>query len=134
MKNTKKFLTHLFIFLILIIPVISFAEQSPTTSGLVPCDNTTTKCDFNQLMNLVNKVIKFVLYDMVVPIAAIMFAYAGFELVTSGGSTEKRATAKNVFTNALIGLVIAVGAFILIRTLLSILGFKGDWIGFNPLP
>lgn len=120
-------------------PAISLAQGSgtpaPATSGgLVPCDNTTTKCDFNQLMNLVNGVIKFILYKMVVPIAAIMFAFAGFELVTSGGSTEKRATAKNVFTNTLIGLLIAVGAFIFIRTLLSILGFEGSWIGFDPLP
>ena len=38
--------------------------------------------------------------------------------------------AKNIFTNAVIGLVIAVAAFLIIRTILSILGYDGSWIGF----
>ncbi len=111
-------------------------ETPPSTGGggLVPCDNSSGNlCDFNALMKLVNTVIKFILYDMVIPIAAIMFVYAGFELVTSGGSTEKRGIAKKVFTNAVIGLIIAVAAFLIIRTILSILGYSGSWIGFNPI-
>jgi len=140
----------------LVIPVFSFAQFQgpcpegtynngtacvPTQSGgLVPCNNTpddkghiANPCDFNQLMNLVNKVIHFILFDMVIPIAAIMFAYAGFELVTSGGSTEKRGIAKKVFFNALLGFIIAIAAFLIIRTILSILGYSGSWLGFDPI-
>lgn len=148
MQNTKKILIFSAIFLILIMPVLSFAQAvNPTpvptpNPGLVPCNNTpdsagiipeNAKCDFNQLMNLVNKVIHFILFDMVIPIAAIMFAYAGFELVTSGGSTEKRGIAKKVFLNALLGFILAIAAFLIIRTILSILGYQGSWLGFNPL-
>ena len=109
----------------LAIPVFSFA------AGLVPCGNTgQPACDFNGFMTLINTVIRFILFDLVVPIAAIMFFYAGFLMVTSGGSAESKTKAKGIFTNAVFGLVIAVAAWLIIRTLLLILGFEGAWIGF----
>jgi len=59
-----------------------------------------------------------------------MFFYAGLKMVTSGGSAEARGKAKSIFTNAVLGLAIAVGAWLIIRTILSILGYQGAWIGF----
>ena len=116
------------IFLMLIMPVMSLAADA---TPLVPCDNTKIPCDFNQLMNLVNTVIHFILFDLVIPIAAIMFAYAGFLLVTAGGeAASARTKAKSVFTNAVIGLIVAVAAWLIIRTILLILGYEGTWIGF----
>ena len=105
--------------------------------GLVPCDNIVgadgkiaNPCDFNAFMALINKVIRFILFALAIPIAAIMFAYAGFLMVTSGGSTEARGKAKKIFTNAAYGLVIAATAWLIVRTILSILGYDGAWIGF----
>ncbi len=125
MQKIKKIIISLSVFLILILPAISLAE------GLVPCD-TGASCDFNAFMTLINKVIHFILFDMVIPIAAIMFAYAGFLLITSGGSPEAKTKMKSVFTNTVLGLIIAVAAFLIIRTILSILGYEGSWIGFDP--
>ena len=129
MQKIKKFVIFLSVFLILIIPALSLAE-----GGLVPCDNTTQPCDFTQFMNLINIVIHFILYDMVIPISAIMFAYAGFLLITAGSEAAgARTKAKSIFLNVVLGLIIAVAAFLIIRTILSILGYEGSWIGFNPL-
>ena len=135
MQNIKKILMFVLVFLIFVMPALSLAQgQNPpssTTSGLVTCTNN---CGFNDLMAMVNKVIHFILYDMVIPIAAIMFAYAGFLLITAGGeAAHARTKAKEIFTNALLGLIYAVAAFLIIRTILSILGYSGSWIGFNPL-
>lgn len=128
MKKTIKFLIPIFIFLMLVVPVLSFS------AGLVPdCDNLTptTQCDFDALMALVNKVINFIFVSLVVPIAAIMFFYAGFLMITAGGeSASSRTKAKGIFTNALFGLVIAAGSWVIIHTILVILGYEGDWIGF----
>lgn len=134
MQKTNKILislTSLFVFLMLIMPVFSFG------AGLVDCDNTPAAdgkiakpCDFNAFMDLINTVIKFILFKLVVPIAAIMFFYAGFKLVTSGGSTENRGVAKKVFSSAVYGLVAAVGGWLIIRTILTIAGYDGTWIGF----
>lgn len=124
MQKIKKNTVSLLVFLILIMPVISLADNTP----LVLCDNG---CGFNDFMALVNRVIHFILFDMVIPIAAIMFAYAGFLLVTAGGEAAgARTRAKSIFFNVVLGLIIAVAAFLIIRTILSILGYEGSWIGF----
>ncbi len=114
---------------------------SNTTSGwkgLVPCNNTPVEgkipdkelCGFKALMTLINNIINFILFRLAVPIAAIMCAYAGILMLTAGGeSAGNRTKAKGVFTNALLGLVIAAGAWLIVKTLLTILGYDGSWIG-----
>jgi hypothetical protein len=135
MKKNKKLLilsyTFVIILTLLVMPIISFAAEVAPNNGLVTCDNVNTPCNFNSLMDTVNKVITFVLKDMVIPIAAIMFAYAGFLLVTSGGSTENRGKAKRIFTDAVIGLALAVAGWLIISTILAILGYDGTWIGLH---
>lgn len=135
MQKTKKILISLFIFLMLIMPVVSLAENIV----LVPCTNTPINgvipdadlCGFNALMALVNKVINFILYYMAIPIAAIMFAYAGFLMVTAGGEAAgARTKAKSIFFNALIGLVLAAACWLIVKLILSIVGYNGTWIGF----
>ena len=110
---------------------------SSSAAGLVPCgtDNPLTPltnhdCEFKDALTLINTVIHFILFNLAVPIAAIMFFYAGFKMVISGGNPESKTKAKEIFTNAVIGLAIAAGAWLIIRTILLILGYKGDWIGF----
>ena len=130
----KNFLIRNFIFVIvlvmLITPALSFA-QTGEGNGLIPCGNTgQPDCIFKYFMDLVNNVIKFILFTLAVPIAAIMFFYAGFKMVTSAGSAESKTQAKNIFSNAVYGLVFVAGAWLIIRTILLILGYKGDWIGF----
>lgn len=109
-------------------PALSFAYK--LGDPIIPCGTTvnTKSCDFTAVMDLINNVIGFILVGMVIPIAAIMFFYAGFKMVTSPGSTESKTQAKNIFTNAVIGLVVAAGAWLIIRTILSILGYDGAWI------
>jgi|GEM_PF-2417581 len=108
-------------------PPLPATEDSNT--GLVPCTNS---CDFYDIMTLINNIVNFTITALVIPVAAIMFAYAGFELLTSGGETSKREKAKNIFLNVSIGLIIAVAAFIIVQTVLSLLGYdkSWDWFGF----
>ena len=135
MIKTKKILIILFIFSILTLPAFSLAAWTPG-NPLVPCGiadsaGKITACDFNALMTLVNNVITFILYYMAIPIAAIMFAYAGFLLVTAGGEAAgARTKAKSIFTNAVIGLILAVACWLIIKLILTILGWNGAWIGF----
>ena len=107
------------------------ASSTSDLTGLVHCDNSTAHpCNFNALMELINTVIKFLLFDLALPIAAIMCAYAGFKLVISAGNSEERTSAKKIFTSAILGFIIAIAAWLIIETVLSILGYKGAWIGF----
>jgi hypothetical protein len=127
MIKIKKFF---FVFFILAMPVVSLAQNVV----LVPCDNSAGQpCNFNALMTLVNNIINFILYYMAIPIAAIMFAYAGFLLVTAGGEAAgARTKAKSIFTNAVIGLILAVACWLIVKLILSTLAPAGSfsWIGF----
>ncbi len=137
MKQTAKFLIPFLLFLILAAPVATLAQEN---QGLIPCGRTkdegvdpktTEKCGFKDFLTLINKVITFILVVMAVPIAAIMFFYAGLLMITAGGEAAgARTKAKGIFMNALIGLLLAAGSWLIVRTLLSILGFDGAWIGF----
>ncbi len=93
--------------------------------GLVPCAD---KCNFDSLLTLVNNFVHFILFYMAVPISAIMFAYAGFMLMTAGGEAGKRTKAKGIFMNVAIGLALVAGAWLIIHTLLDILGYKQSWV------
>ena len=91
-------------------------------------------CGFDDILTLINDVIDYLFKYLILPLAAIMFAYAGFELMTSGGSTEKRGKAKKILINVAIGLVACAAAFLIVRALLSITGARNDigidWFGF----
>jgi hypothetical protein len=129
MFNAKKIFIHLLIAVILVLPVVGLADDNPATSRLVPCD-TGEACNFGALMQLIDNVIKFALFKMAVPIAAIMFAYAGFKMITAGGeAASARTQAKEIFINTAVGLVIAIAAWLIVSTILAILGYKGGWIG-----
>lgn len=128
MKKITKFLIFISILSVFLLPVLSFGAD------LIPCGTTAnpTSCGFNELMTLVNNVVKFILFDMVVPIAAIMFAYAGILLIFSGGDTGKRSKAKSIFINVAIGFIIAVAAWLIVEFVLNLLGYNQafDWFGF----
>ena len=129
----KKSLIFVLVFILLVVPAISFAAFSfDPLQGLVPCGKgSSVSCGFKDFMTLIHNVINFILIYMALPIAAIMFVYAGFLLVTAGSEAAgARTKAKSIFTNALIGLVLAAGCWLIIRTILSILGYDGAWIGF----
>lgn len=131
-KKIKKFFIHnctfIIVFTLLVAPVFSFAAEP-----LVPCltEANPGSCDFNAFMTLINKVIRFILFYMAIPIAAIMFVYAGFLMLVPGSeSASKKTKGKEIFWNAFIGLILAAAAWLIIRTILLILGYPGDWIGF----
>lgn len=131
-NGMKNFLLSFFILSVLVVPVFAFAYTYNNTTGLIPCDGSANSpCDFNALMSLVNNVIGFVLFYLAMPISAIMFAYAGFLMVTAGESaSEARTKAKGIFLDALFGLIIALSCWVIIHSILEIFGYQqGAWIG-----
>jgi len=127
-KTNRKILFFTFVVLfsvVLFSPIVLFAQEGGT--GLVPCEND---CGFEEFMQLINKVVNFVLFQLAIPFSAIMFAYAGGLLLFSGGEISKRNQAKKIFTNVALGLIIAAGAWLIVHSVLSVLGYDGSWIGF----
>ena len=110
------------------LPLISFAYK--IGDPLVPCNNTpdangviANPCNYTTFILLINNVISFILFDLAIPIAAVMFFYAGFLLIKAQGG-EAKTKAKEIFMNAVIGLVFVAAAWLIVQTLLSIVGYK----------
>lgn len=97
----------------------SGAETSVTSGPLVPCGGPD--CDFNQLIKLIKNVINFLLFVIAAPLAAIVFAYAGFLFLTSRGNEQQISQAKQIFWSVLIGFVIAFGAWLIVDAITSAL-------------
>jgi hypothetical protein len=82
--------------------------------GLVPC--TGTDCQACKLVELGQNIINF-LVGLSIPLAAVMFAYAGF-LYFSSSVIDKIEKAKKIFTSVLIGFAIVVGGYLIVETVL----------------
>lgn len=64
---------------------------------------------------------------------AVLAVWAGFGLVTSGGNPTALTEAKSRFTNAFIGLLIVLSAWLLVDTLMrGLLGGEGEITGYGP--
>jgi hypothetical protein len=126
MNKFFKFTIFILILVIFVAPVLSMAAYDPA-KGIVPCTNN---CDFNQFMTLINNVINFMIFYLALPIAGIMFAYAGFLMVTAGEeASSARTQAKGIFSNALMGLCIALLSWVIVHSILEVMGYSGSWIG-----
>ena len=78
-------------------------------------------CGFADLITLIGRVIEYI-FILIIPIAAIVFAYAGFLYLTSGGDPGKKTAAKKAMTNVVIGIVIVMAAWLVVRTIVVSLG------------
>jgi len=111
----KKIISSLY-FALLVFPSLAFAK------GLVPCGGATEpKCDFNQLIVLVQKVINLAL-TIAPMLAAVAFAVAGFYYVTAAGDTGKIKQAHDIAIAGAVGLIIVLIAWILVKTIITTLG------------
>lgn len=92
--------------------------------GVTPGQNANPlyvhPCGFSDLVLLVqNLVNNLILLSTLLATAA--FAYAGFLLLTSGGSEGKKDKAKKIFIKVLIGYLWILGAWLLVYTITSVL-------------
>ena len=87
---------------------------------LIVCDGVTEVCTFNHLIELTqNLITNLIIISTFLATAA--FAYAGFLLLTSGGSESAKTRAKEVFRKVLIGYLWILGAWLLVYTITSVL-------------
>jgi hypothetical protein len=117
----------------LLLPLATFA-QGALKNPLVPTNcqgaDAARLCSVCDLALLAQNVLNAGIYIMII-LAAVMFAYAGFEAVTAGGNSEKYGKAVRVFGNVFIGLVIVLVSWLVIDTLMKTLvkqdGKFGPW-------
>jgi hypothetical protein len=123
--------------LLLMILALPVGFAFAATSGLIPCGNvveggkTTDQCKFEDLLILVKTVINFLIFKIAAPIAAVMFAYAGYTYLTNGGNESKIKEAHGIFLAVFWGLVLALAAWLIVNFVLTF--FLGEDSTYNYL-
>lgn len=116
---------------LLIIALLLVGAETVSAAGMIPCEGVDcTECD---LVALGNELLKWLIGVLMV-VFAIITAWAGFGLVTSGGNPSAKQDAKNKLSNAIIGLIIVLAAWLLVDTVMRALlpGNSGKITDYGP--
>ncbi len=105
------------------IPYLALAQ----TSGLVKCGiKDPDTCTYQEFMDLIQNALNFMIYVIAKPIATMLLAYAGFNMITSGGSEAEYTKARKMLTNILIAYAVMLSAFLVIKLVFSLI-FPEDY-------
>ena len=108
-------------FFLLALPDQSYAQ-------IVPCNGPN--CQTCHFIQLGNNLLRWIIGAMV-SICGIVIVVAGFKLVMSGSDSGARSSAKGMITNAIIGFIILLAAWLIVDTVLRT--FVGGTLpGFGP--
>jgi hypothetical protein len=115
------------VFALILLPFISeaqiFGALSPTCAG-----NFGENCEFCNLVSLAQRIINFSVY-MGIVVGTLMFTYAGVLYVTSAPNPGNIEKAHKIFWNVLIGLIIVLGAWLVVDVVMKTFysGEFGPW-------
>lgn len=105
-------------------------DTPPITSGTWAVGNHE-ECYFEDVITLAQTVVNFLIFSIASPLAAVMFAYAGFLYLTNRGNESQVKQAHDIFLYVFWGLVVALGAWIFVNFILEFFLLSGS--GFNYL-
>ncbi|MDD4624831.1 MAG: pilin [Candidatus Pacebacteria bacterium] len=131
-KSKKSFIIlagALSLFLFLAPNVLAGGQNCPT-EGLVPCGTEGCPCEICDLFKMINRIVNYIITGIVPLIAILFVTYGGFKYITADGDPGKIKEANDVFTAAIIGLVIIYGAWMAIGFALNLIGVA-EWTGLG---
>jgi hypothetical protein len=98
--------------------------------GLVPCHGVD--CGACDVVKLANNILRWVI-EITASIVVLAIIYAGVKIVMSTTSTEARSQAKSMLTNAIIGFLIILGAWLIIDTVMKLIVDTGKIRPWNEI-
>jgi zinc transporter ZupT len=114
-KKIKKIALLVLVISILVIPAMTFA-QTQNPNPIMPDCGPNNECGFNDLMKLINNIIDWII-KISVPVAAGVFAWAGFLYMTTAVADNKN-KAKRMFWSVFKGFVFILSAWIIVKTIM----------------
>lgn len=99
---------------------------SIVSAGIVPdCDGST--CNFDYFLLLIKNVVNFAV-TIGIALSALVFAWAGWLYMSSGGDEGKIKEAHEIFIKVLWGFLFALGAYLIVQLIATSLGAKPDFV------
>lgn len=99
------------------VSVIAGAESVfGASNNLVPISSSANPLEIGQFKEFLVWLYRFALSSAAI-LAIIMIIMGGIEYIISGGSSSKRESARKKIEQALLGLLLAVGAYLILYTI-----------------
>lgn len=110
--------------------VVPEVEKGPPPSGGVLWENIDNcriygDCEVNDFVQLGINISNFIL-GIVGSLALLMFVYGGLMWIISAGSSERVETGKSAIKNAVIGLILVFGSWLIINVVVRTFVCGGD--------
>lgn len=103
--------------------------QEINDKGLVQCGEGSGEnykpCKFQDFFDMIKRVIQYLLYCIIPPIAILILTIGGIILIVSGGSPNLKNIGKNILFYTIIGLFIAYGSWLIIDFVIKAIGHPG---------
>ncbi len=94
--------------------------QPVRAAGLVPCEGIDD-CNFDTLVKLLNNIASFIMFRLPVILLVIVFAWNGVMLIYKSDRAGALKDIKKNMLNVLWGYLLIVGAYILVKTFITLL-------------
>jgi hypothetical protein len=109
-----------------LLPALTFAATADFFGPIVPdaCNCPNAAAGWGCVVQVVGGLLKFAISFGII-IAVLMFAYAGFLWVLNPMNPENRSAGRKMLINAAIGLVLTLSAWLIVNTLLNVIGAGG---------
>lgn len=110
------------------VPIFASASKMPdifpqgywADKGLLYC--SSGGCTFDDLIQTVLNVVSFGITLALFVAAPILFGWGGIMILISGASPDKQSEGKKIITGTVIGILIVLTAYLMIKTLVGLLG------------
>ena len=107
---------------LLLVIVVPFSASAAI--NLIPCGRSIdagtprAQCTFNDLVTLGNNIVNFLLKDVALPFAVILFMWAGFLMMFKSASSGSLDEAKSILWNVVVGFLVALAAVLIVKFIL----------------
>lgn len=123
-----KYLKYALLQMIVLTVLISPLALSAAESNLIFCNTGTPNaqgefsdpCGWREFVNLGQRFINYLIL-LIIPLATVTFAWAGFTILTAGGNAGQVQKGKEMFSKVAIGIAWALAAWLVINTILNAL-------------
>lgn len=127
MKNILvKSLIGVTVILLSLVSTLPAQAQTVPTSLAPTCTGSSTLdlCTYADFIStdgggFLNVLITFLIFGLAVPLATFAILWAGFKMVTNPAKSDVRAQAKKTMQNAVLGLLLVLTAYVLVKFLVA---------------
>lgn len=122
MKHKNKF-NHLFVSIasaVFLAAATMVSAKGPGGALGIPCDGAN--CTLEDVFTLINRLIEFAITHLFFPIFIVAILYVGYTYLTASGDPKKVASVKKMAWHILLGILLVLGAWLIVKTTLDVIG------------